>query len=126
MANEIELREMVADDTLAGGERKDAAVLLVGLLVSEVPQPADDDPEVIRRMQPWPRNSESERWLADSFSAATRGRSVHGYSLNDAKLAAHEAIVKVQLKRLTKNTGEHQFIRDAAAARMREPSRVVW
>ena len=78
-----ELRSVVNDDTLPITARRDAAVHLVALKTKAVDlNVPDDDPEVVALRTPWPRMTESEVWLADSWGKVVN---TSGWSLLEAK-----------------------------------------
>lgn len=109
-----ELRAMVADETLTKAARKDAAEYVVRLLTEAVPEPNEDDPEVIDLMKPWLRDTPGNAGIADIFADTTRGRSIHGFSKREALLAIHIRHRRKLLKGLSEDESEPKAIRDAA------------
>jgi hypothetical protein len=82
-SNDIEisqLRAAVEDTALPLSERKDAAEHLVKVVVKAVPDPADDDPEVVELRTPW-ENTE----ITKLFSKGPNTVPLSGHSLPDAK-----------------------------------------
>ena len=113
MLSELELRALVANTGLPTGERRDAATLLVRLLVEAVSEPGDDDPEVARLRQPWAD--------AEKLSKVTLGRS-HGYSLADAKAAVHRQRKQKVLKSMAADQTQDVLVRDGA---LTESQRII-
>jgi hypothetical protein len=121
-ASEAELTAIIRDASLTTAQRKDAAVYYVRMMVAAVPAPADDDPDVVALQQPWPRDSEQQRTIADMFAAATDGRSVHGYSPKDARAAVLAKRKRQRLAQLAGDASEDALIRDAAALELSGPA----
>jgi hypothetical protein len=76
-----ELRQIVRDEQASIIDRKVVAEHMMQVLVDSVPEPSDDDPEVLRLRQPW-----KDRALAD-IMAKGAGVAVNGETLSDAKEA---------------------------------------
>lgn len=123
MANQTELRALVANVCLPTGERRNAATLLVRLLAAEVPTPADDDVEVLEAMKPLPRENPQYgefQSIWDGWLRACRemGVAVDGRSLDDAKAAVLKKRQHARLKELRDDRTQDQFVRDAATAEL--------
>jgi hypothetical protein len=92
MLSEIEaLRGMTTDEALPIVERRDAATHFVRLSVAAVGEAKDDDEEVLKLLKPWRRDTEVHAWLADEFAKVSKGRSIDGYTLPDAKDAVERS-----------------------------------
>jgi len=106
MLGEIEaLRGMTLDETLPIAERRDAATHLVHMSVAAVVEPKDDDAEVLKLLKPWRRDTEVHAWLADEFAKISKGRSINGYTLPDAKEAVERSWRYRLLRQLIDDTG---------------------
>lgn len=122
MQNDTELRAVVADESLPTHERKGAALCLVRLSLAAIPEPSDSDEEVQRLREPWPRDSEQQRTIADMFAKATEGRSIQGYAASAARAAVLAKRKRERLAQLAADTAEDVLIRDAAALELSGPS----
>jgi len=114
-SKEIEaLRAIVADEALTITERRDAAEHAVRLIVASVPDVLNTDVDVAVLLNPWPRETQQQRWLADSWADVSKGRSLHGYTVPDAKAAVLKRRVRLLLESLTADQDEHLYVRQAA------------
>lgn len=117
MFSELELRTAVANTSLSQLERKEAAVHLVKMIVSTVPFPDADDPEVISVMHPWPKSISTQ-----AVSEVMRERGLpdptNGFSLEDARAYKHRYRKLARLKNIAADLKEDQIVRDAASAEL--------
>jgi hypothetical protein len=80
-----ELRAVICDESRSRVERQTAATHLVALKDTATDPIADDDPDVLELLKPWPQDSEFDISLAQTWAEVTGGRSLHGWSLPDAR-----------------------------------------
>jgi hypothetical protein len=115
MSNQMEaLRTVVQDETLSTAERTAAAALIVTLTVDGVPEPPDDDAEVVALMQPW-----ADKALAEIAAPVTQGRSLTGFPLPDARAAVLERHKLRAVLRLVVDTALPRQTRLAAVSHVR-------
>ena len=110
----VALLAIAADETLTTTERRDGAEYAIRLLAASVPDPLETDVEVVGLMKPWPRQTEQQRWLADSWADVSKGRSLHGYTVADAKAAVLKSRVRRMLESLATDQDKHLYVRQAA------------
>jgi hypothetical protein len=80
-----ELRVVVADESVGMAARRDAAAHLTKLHLASIEEVSDTDEEVLELMKPWRRDTAAYALMADWGAEATKGRSMNGWSLIDAK-----------------------------------------
>ena len=121
-----QLRTVVSNESLPLTERKDAAAHAVRLMIAAITEPANDDPEVVKLMQPWPRETELDRQIADLFARTSDGRGTNGYTLADAKATVLKRRKRLLIVALAESETENPLVRDAARIFLEYPSAVRW
>jgi hypothetical protein len=116
MASDIEqLRAIASNESLAMDERRNAAALTVKLTDAAITSAgvADDDPEVLKFMKPWRRDTPFSDSVAEMFLAV--GVATNGHTLEKSKAMALKR--KTTQSRLAKVVDETlpRLEREAAA-----------
>ena len=114
MSNQLEpLRTVVEDESLDIAARRAAAAHVVQLVVDGVPDPSDDDLEVVQLCTPW-----ADQELAKLASEGTGGRSVNGWSLSDARQRVLTRLKVRAVLDIVVDEAAHKLIRLASCQTM--------
>jgi len=104
------LTALLADETKAVADRRNAAIHLVCLRVEAVPEPSAHDPEVLELRKPW-----TDPALAQEWTEITKGRSVNGWTSKDAIAEVHKRHRLRVLLGIVVDQPGHSLMRLAAA-----------
>ena len=124
---EIEqLKQIALAPEMPMDQRSEAATLLIRLEEEAIRSEGveDDDPEVLKLLQPWSRDTPTNAMIADMVANYTGGRSINGYSLPDARAEVLERrILRLRLA-VAVDEALPLTVREAAVdAIRRDPSR---
>lgn len=126
MPTENEVRVAVTNGNLPVGERRNAATILVKLLLAGVPEPSDDDDEVEKLRQPWPRNTPDEVCMADMTMKALEELGMkdytHGRTVEEARLVVLNKRKRARLVEIAADPKEASLVRDVAALELGGPA----